>query len=133
MHDEREQAELIKRQRDANKAYSVSNELGGETESQVEAVFFTDEAKPKMQSSYDGECWKNTYEPSARYHRIYVPPPEYNEPPPLTRHDEECFRYFVWGCIAGPIALALVAGMAWLAVKGIDAGFWWMGQFLGAR
>ena len=133
MHDEREQAELLKAQRKMREAYSASNGMGDETESQVEAVFFTDEAKPKMQSSYDGECWMNTYEPSAPYHRIYVPPPEYNEPPPLSPSDRVWGQGFWVGCICGAVMLASVCGMAWLAVKGIDAGFWWMGQFLGAR
>lgn len=106
MHDDRKQAELIKRQHDANKAYSVSNELGDETESQVECI-------------------------------IMVPKPDPNEPPPLSPSDRVWGQGFWVGCAFGLVFIPLLAlftwGLAWWAAKGIDAGFWWMGQFLGAR
>jgi phage-related protein len=38
--DEAERAALLKRQREARKAYSASQELGDETEAQVDAVMF---------------------------------------------------------------------------------------------
>jgi hypothetical protein len=120
MHDEREQAELIKRQRDANKAYSVSNELGDETESQVDSVFFAGTGKP---SDYPPLVMK-------RNPQVLTDP---NEPPPISPSDRVWGQGFWVGCICGVVMLLSVCGMAWLAVKGIDAGFWWMGQFLGAR
>lgn len=39
-HDETYQALLLRKQQEARKAYSASNELADETESQVEAVMF---------------------------------------------------------------------------------------------
>lgn len=116
MHDD-----LTKRQRDANKAYSVSNELGDETESQVGAVFFVTTTPPAKGDTY--------------LHIDFDPPQpvDPNEPPPLSPSDRVWGQRFWVGCVCGAVMLLSVCGMAWLAVKGIDAGFWWMGQFLGAR
>lgn len=100
MHDERQQAELLKAQRKMREAYSASNELGDETESQVECI-------------------------------IMVPKPDPNEPPPLSPSDRVWGQGFWVGCICGAVMLVSVCGMAWLAVKGIDAGFWWMGKLIG--
>jgi hypothetical protein len=51
-HDESYQAMLLRKQREARKAYSASQELGDETESQVEAVLFVDSKEDDEQAQF---------------------------------------------------------------------------------
>jgi hypothetical protein len=48
-HDETYQAMLLRKQREARKAYGVSQEMGDETEAQVESVMFA----PDYQAAED--------------------------------------------------------------------------------
>lgn len=119
--DEAERAAPLKRQREARKAYSASQELGDETEAQVDAVYF---APMELQSSCDGDCWFE-YEPSARYHRIK----------PAIRTDDDAQakflrdegeiqerleRAFLWGAlIGGAFALTVFVGtLMWAGMVG---------------
>jgi hypothetical protein len=134
MHDEREQAELIKRQRDANKAYgmSASNGMGDETESQVEAVWFTesndngktditimDSTVPVVkESSHDGEHWFG-FDSYARYQRIrYVNPEDEVQAKFLLEEgkwQERTEKAFCWGMmVGGAVALGVYNLTLWL-------------------
>ena len=63
-HDESYQAMLLRKQREARKEYGVSQEMGDETEAQVDAVYFTAHsvadngtAECRIQHSDYGESW----------------------------------------------------------------------------
>ncbi len=93
-HDESYQAMLLRRQREARKAYSASQELGDETEAQVESIMFAPDDHVNYQMAED--------ERQAEFLR--------NE----GAWQERVEKAFCWGMmVGGATALTVLMGTLW--------------------
>ncbi len=114
-HDESYQAMLLRRQREARKAYSASQELGEETEAQVESIMFVNDADG-LREQYNCTAWGDlTPEQQAKLRlEIHEDDEQAQFLVSEGAWQERVEKAFCWGMmVGGATALTVLMGTLW--------------------